>query len=127
MAGKLRNVLNNAADPELVFAEIGRIITPSRTSLANAQSAHVLFFSDSDCRAQERDGASGFSLMRRKSKKVAERAAVVLRLHSIGCQSVAVVSNVPQGGVVEVLAVRVPTYTCNDTCVAYSRRVQRHL
>jgi hypothetical protein len=25
------------------------------------------------------------------------------------------------------MSVRVPTYTCNDTCIAYSRRVQRHL
>jgi hypothetical protein len=24
-------------------------------------------------------------------------------------------------------AVRVPTYTCNDTCIALSGRVQRHL
>jgi hypothetical protein len=24
-------------------------------------------------------------------------------------------------------SVRVPTYTCNDTCIALSERVQRHL
>jgi hypothetical protein len=38
--------------------------------------------------------------MRRTSKKFRDRAYVVLRLHAIGRQSVAVVSNVPQGGVV---------------------------
>jgi hypothetical protein len=61
-----------------------------------------MLFIAADCRAQEREGASGSSVMRRTSKKFSERAAVVLRLHSIGCHSVAVVSNVPQGGVVEI-------------------------
>jgi hypothetical protein len=47
---------------------------------------------------------SGGSVTRRTLKKFTERAAVVLRLHSIGRQSVSVVSNVPQGGMVEVIA-----------------------
>jgi fructose-specific phosphotransferase system component IIB len=103
VAGKLLSVLPNATDPERVFSEIGRMITPSRTSLADAQSARMLFIA-ADCRAQERDGVSGGSVTRRTLKKFTKRAAVVLRLHSIGRQSVSVVSNVPQGGMVEVIA-----------------------
>jgi hypothetical protein len=41
VAGKLLSVLPNATDPERVFSEIGRMITPSRTSLADAQSARA--------------------------------------------------------------------------------------
>jgi hypothetical protein len=63
-----------------------------------------MLFIAADCRAQERKGASGSSVTRRTSKKFSECAAVVLRLHSIGRQSVAVVSNVLQGGIVEALS-----------------------
>jgi hypothetical protein len=102
VARKLLVVQPNAADPERVFSELGHMITPSRTSLADAQSARMLFIS-ADCRAQEREEAadSGF-VMRRTIKKFSERAVAVVRLNAIGRQSVAVLSDVPQGDVVEV-------------------------
>jgi hypothetical protein len=103
VAGKLLSVLPNSADLERVFSELCRMISPCRTSLADAQSARMIFVA-ADCHAQKREGASGSSVMPRTSKKFSERAAVVLRLHSVGRQSVAVVSNVPQGTVMEVLA-----------------------
>jgi hypothetical protein len=51
VAGKLLNVLPNAADPERVFSELGRMITPSRTNLEDAQSARMIFIA-ADCRVQ---------------------------------------------------------------------------
>jgi hypothetical protein len=102
MARKLLAVLPNSADPERVFSELGRMITLSRTSLADAQSSRMLFIA-AYCRAQEReDAAGGGSVMQRTAKKFSERAAAVVRLNSIGHQSVAVLSDIPQGGVVEV-------------------------
>jgi hypothetical protein len=93
------------------------MISSCRTILADAQSERMLFIA-ADCREQEREGASGNSVMRRTSKKFSERAAVVLRLHSIGCQSFAVVSNVPQGAVVEFLAPNsIGTSSAGDSAV----------
>jgi hAT family C-terminal dimerisation region len=102
VARKLLSVLPNSADPERVFSELGRMITPSRTSLADAQSSRMLFIA-ADCRAQEREDAAGGGLvMQQTAKKFSERAAAVVRLNYIRRQSVAVLSDVPQGGVVEV-------------------------
>jgi hypothetical protein len=103
VSGNLLSVFPNATGPERKFSELGRMISPCRTSLAYAQCARMLFIA-ADCRAQERERAPGSSVMRRTSKKSSERAAVVLRFHCICRQSVAVVSNLPQGCVVEVLA-----------------------
>jgi hypothetical protein len=103
VTGKLLNVLPNAADLERVLSEFGHMITPSRTSLADAQSARTLVIAAA-CSAEERYGAAGGSVTRRTLKNFTERAAVVLRLHSIGRQSDSFVSNVTQGDVVEVIA-----------------------
>jgi hypothetical protein len=42
-AFKMFTVLPNSADPERVFSELRRMITPSRTNLANVQSSGMLF------------------------------------------------------------------------------------
>jgi hypothetical protein len=92
----------NVADPERVFSELGLIITSSRTRLDDAQSTRMLFIA-TDCRAQRRqDAPDRGSVMQRTSMKFSERAAAVLRLNAIGRRSVAVVSEVAEGGVVEV-------------------------
>jgi hAT family C-terminal dimerisation region len=68
MARKLLAVLPNSADPDRVFSELGRMITLSRTSLADAQSSRMLFIA-ADCRAQEReDAAGGGSVMQRRRR-----------------------------------------------------------
>jgi hypothetical protein len=85
---KLLAVLPNSADPERVFSELGRMITLSRTSLADSQRSRMLFIA-ADFRAQEReDAAGGGSVMQRTAKKFSERAAAVVRLNSIDRQSV---------------------------------------
>jgi hAT family C-terminal dimerisation region len=89
VARKLLAVLPNSADPESVFSELGLMITPSRTSLADSQRSRMLFIA-ADFRAQEReDAAGGGSVMQRTAKKFSERAAAVVRLNSIGRQPVA--------------------------------------
>jgi hypothetical protein len=49
-------VLPNAADPERVFSELGRMITSARTSLAYKQSSRILLIA-ADYRAKFREKA----------------------------------------------------------------------
>jgi hypothetical protein len=50
---KMFTVLPNSATPERVFSELGRMITPSRTNLANVQSSRMLLIV-ADYRAKQR-------------------------------------------------------------------------
>jgi hypothetical protein len=103
VAKKLFGVLPNAADPERVISELGRMITPSRTSLTYAPSTRMIFIA-ANCRAQQREimgGGGNESTMHRSFKKFYSRAEAILRLRSIGKNPVAVVSDVPHGAVVE--------------------------
>jgi hypothetical protein len=62
------------------------MITPSRTSLADAQSTKMLFIA-AECRAQQREvvgGEGGGLAMHRTSQKFSSRAAAIQRLRSIG-------------------------------------------
>jgi hypothetical protein len=78
------SVLPNAADPERVFSELGRMITTSRTMLADAQSKHMLFVA-ADCRAEARrtgEGVDGGGSMQKASTKFSDRAAALLCLRA---------------------------------------------
>jgi hypothetical protein len=55
VARKLLTVMPNAADPERVFFELGRMIMSSHTRLDDAQSTRMLFIA-ADFRAQRRQG-----------------------------------------------------------------------
>jgi hypothetical protein len=57
-----------------------------------------------DYRAQQREVVGGGSTMLRNTKKFATRAEAILRLRSIGNNLVVVVSHVPHGAVVELVA-----------------------
>jgi hAT family C-terminal dimerisation region len=68
VARKILAVMTNAADPERVFSELGRMITSSRTRLDDAQSTQM-FFIAADCRTQRRqDAADRGPIMQRPSK-----------------------------------------------------------
>jgi hypothetical protein len=102
VARKLLAVMPNAAVPERVFSELGRMISFSRARLDATQSTRMLFIA-ANFRAQRRqDAADRGSVMQRTSKKFSERTAAGLRLSAIGRRSVAVVSEVPEDGLVEV-------------------------
>jgi hypothetical protein len=102
-ASKSFTVLPNAEDPERVFCELGRMITSSRTSLANTPSSRMLLIA-ADYRAKQREEdvctAETIGAMSKTSKKFTNKAMALLGLQQISDWSVAIVSNVPVGGVV---------------------------
>jgi hypothetical protein len=98
---QILGALPNAADPERVFSELGRMITPTRTSLGDCQSSRMLHIA-ADYRVKQREVLGGASTTLRNIKKFSTRAEAILRLRSIGNNSVVVVSHVPHGAVVEV-------------------------
>jgi hypothetical protein len=72
-----------------------------------------MLFIAAESSAQQRDfvgGGGGGLAMCRTSKKLSSRAAAIQRLRSIGKNPVAVVSDVPHGGVVEVAPSSPPTF-----------------
>jgi hypothetical protein len=50
---KLLRIFPNAADPEIVFSELGRMIIPSGNSLEDAQGAMMMFIA-AECREKGR-------------------------------------------------------------------------
>jgi hypothetical protein len=67
VAKQLLGALPNSANSERGFSEFGRMITPSRTSLAGSQRTRMLFIA-AECRAQQREfvgrGGGGLAMCR---------------------------------------------------------------
>jgi hypothetical protein len=102
VATKIFTVLPNAADPERVFSELGRMITSACTSLAYKQSRRMIrIAADYRAKTREKARASGRSGEYSKTtKKFLDVVAVMQRLKVITDCSVDAVSDFPVGGVV---------------------------
>jgi hypothetical protein len=101
-AVKTFTILPNAADPERVFSDFGRMITSARTSLAYKQSSRMLIIAtDYTGKMREKARASGRSgEYSNTNNKCSDAAAALLQLKEISDCSVSVVPDVPVGGVV---------------------------
>jgi hypothetical protein len=101
-AAKNFSVLPNAADPERVFSELGRMITTARTSPAYKQSSRMLLIA-ADYRAKmgekarARDRSGEYS---KTNKEFSDAAAALQRLKEISDCSAAAASDFPVQGVV---------------------------
>jgi hypothetical protein len=101
-AANIFTVLPNAADPERVSSELGRMIISARTSLAYIQSSRMLLIT-ADYRAKMREKARASDRSGEYSKinkKFSDAAAALQRLKEIPDCSVTAMSDVPVGGVI---------------------------
>jgi hypothetical protein len=100
IARKLLSVLLNAADPERLFSEFGRLITPARSRMADRQ-IHPLIVISADYKARQHDvetgGLSTEHTLSGAPKRFSDRAAAVLHLQQAarnGVNSIVSVSDV---------------------------------
>jgi hAT family C-terminal dimerisation region len=100
VARKLLSVLPNAADPERLFSELGRLINPARSRMADRQ-IHSLIVISADYMARQHDvetgGLSTEHTLSGAPKRFSDRAAAVLRLQQAarnGVNSIVSVSDV---------------------------------